>query len=72
MVREAVGLIKGRALIEVSGGMTLDKVQAMAAAGADFISIGALTHSAPAVDLSMDIVRRRRSPTSSRQHGRSR
>jgi nicotinate-nucleotide pyrophosphorylase (carboxylating) len=54
-VREASDLIKGRALIEVSGGITLQNVAEMAAAGADLISIGALTHSAPAVDLSMDI-----------------
>jgi len=40
----------------VSGGMTLQKVKDMAQAGADFISVGALTHSAPAADLSMDIL----------------
>jgi nicotinate-nucleotide pyrophosphorylase (carboxylating) len=53
MVRRAVALIKGRAAIEVSGGITMKNVQAMAAAGVDRISIGALTHSAPAADLSL-------------------
>jgi nicotinate-nucleotide pyrophosphorylase (carboxylating) len=55
-VRQAVGMIKGRALVEVSGGITLDIAGEMAAAGADYLSIGALTHSAPAANLSMDIV----------------
>jgi nicotinate-nucleotide pyrophosphorylase (carboxylating) len=53
MVRRAVGLIKKRALVEVSGGITLKNVRAMAAAGADRISIGALTHSAPAAAVSL-------------------
>lgn len=55
-VREAVALIKGRALVEVSGGITLETARDYAAAGADYLSIGALTHSVPAADLSMDIV----------------
>jgi len=55
-VRKAVALIKGRALIEVSGGVILANVREIAAAGPDLISVGALTHSAPAVGLSMDIV----------------
>jgi nicotinate-nucleotide pyrophosphorylase (carboxylating) len=54
-VRKAIDLIKGRALVEVSGGVTLTTVRDYAAAGADFISIGALTHSAPAVDISLDL-----------------
>jgi len=54
-IRRAVALIKGRALVEVSGGMRLDTVRDVAAAGADYISVGALTHSAPAADLSMDL-----------------
>jgi len=53
-VAQAVKFIKGRALIEVSGGMTLQNVRRMAAAGADFISIGALTHSAPAMNMSLN------------------
>jgi len=52
-VRQAVRLIKGRALVEVSGGINLKNVQSMAAAGPDRISIGALTHSAPAATLSL-------------------
>jgi len=55
-VRQAIALIKDRALVEISGGITLSNVHEMASSGADFISIGALTHSAPAADLSMDIV----------------
>jgi nicotinate-nucleotide pyrophosphorylase (carboxylating) len=55
-VRQAIDLIQKQALVEVSGGMTLDNVRDMAEAGPDFISIGALTHSAPSMDLSMEIV----------------
>ncbi len=55
MVAQAVKLIKGHALVEVSGGVTLKNVRQMAAAGADFISIGTLTHSAPAMNVSLDI-----------------
>ena len=44
-----------RCLVEVSGGVTLDTVAAYAAAGVDFISVGALTHSAPALDLGLDL-----------------
>ena len=59
-VRQAIRLIKGRALVEVSGGITLKNVRAMAAAGADRISIGTLTHSAPAATLSLVLEPRRR------------
>jgi len=55
-IRRAIRLIKQRAMVEVSGGVTLADVRKIAAAGPDRISIGALTHSAPAADLSMDIV----------------
>ena len=55
MVRRAVKLIKGHALVEVSGGITLSNVRAMAEAGPDRISIGALTHSAPAATLSLEL-----------------
>jgi nicotinate-nucleotide pyrophosphorylase (carboxylating) len=58
MIRQAVDLIKGRATVEVSGGVTLANIREIAAAGPDFISVGALTHSAPAASLSMDIVAR--------------
>jgi nicotinate-nucleotide pyrophosphorylase (carboxylating) len=57
-IRSAVERIKGRATIEVSGGVTLSNVREIAAAGPDLISIGALTHSAPAARFSMDIVPR--------------
>ena len=53
-MRQAVGLIDGRALVEASGGVNLDSVAAIAASGVDIISIGALTHSAPACDIGMD------------------
>lgn len=51
---EAVKLIAGRALTEVSGGVTLDRIARIAAAGVDIISVGALTHSAPSCDLGLD------------------
>lgn len=54
-IREATALIAGRALVEVSGGVTAENLRALAAAGVDLISVGALTHSARAVDLSMNI-----------------
>jgi nicotinate-nucleotide pyrophosphorylase (carboxylating) len=55
-VREAVRRVRGRARIEVSGGVTLDRIPRLAATGADTVSIGALTHSAPAADISLEIV----------------
>lgn len=54
-VREAVARIAGRALVEVSGGITLETIRAYAEAGADVISSGALTHSAAAADLAMEM-----------------
>ncbi len=54
-VREAVALVKGRVPIEVSGGVRLENVRAYAEAGPDFIAIGAVTHSAPAVDISLEV-----------------
>jgi nicotinate-nucleotide pyrophosphorylase (carboxylating) len=55
MMREAVTLIDKRAIIEASGNVRLETVETIAATGVDFISVGALTHSAPAVDISMKI-----------------
>lgn len=52
-MKEAVSLIDRRCEVEASGGVSLDTVEAIAATGVDFISIGALTHSAPALDLSL-------------------
>lgn len=54
-IREAVRRIGGRARTELSGGVTLDRIPELAATGADFVSVGALTHSAPASDLSLEI-----------------
>lgn len=53
-VREAVRRAKGRARTEVSGGVTLDRMRAIAATGTDAVSVGALTHSAPAIDISVE------------------
>ncbi len=53
-LRKAVALVRGRALTEASGGVTLKTVRAIAETGVDFISVGALTHSAPAVDIALD------------------
>jgi nicotinate-nucleotide pyrophosphorylase (carboxylating) len=50
---EAVAIIGGRALVEASGGVRLETVRAIAETGVDIISVGALTHSAPAMDISM-------------------
>jgi nicotinate-nucleotide pyrophosphorylase (carboxylating) len=55
-IREAIRRIGGRARVELSGTMTLDRVRRLADSGADYVSIGAITHSAPAVDLSLDVV----------------
>jgi len=52
---EAVRLTSGKAVLEASGGITLDNVREVAATGVDLISVGALTHSARAVDMSMEI-----------------
>lgn len=54
-ITTAVRRSGGRAKIEISGGVTLDRMAELAATGADFVSVGALTHSAPAVDISFDI-----------------
>jgi len=52
-MRRAVGLIAGRALVEASGGVNLETVRGIAETGVDIISVGALTHSARAMDISM-------------------
>ena len=54
-VAEAVKVAGGRCWMEASGSVTLDNVRALAECGVDFISVGALTHSAPALDLSLEI-----------------
>ena len=55
-IQQAVEIIKGQALVEISGGITMRNIRDMAKTGVDIISIGALTHSAPAMDLSMNII----------------
>ncbi|NUQ56597.1 MAG: nicotinate-nucleotide diphosphorylase (carboxylating), partial [Dehalococcoidia bacterium] len=54
-LRKAVELTAGRAKLEASGGVTLATVAAIAATGVDAISVGALTHSAPALDISLEL-----------------
>jgi nicotinate-nucleotide pyrophosphorylase (carboxylating) len=56
-VAEAVRRTAGRAVLEVSGGVTLATIAAFAATGVDRISVGALTHSAPALDISLEVTR---------------
>jgi nicotinate-nucleotide pyrophosphorylase (carboxylating) len=53
-VRRAVGRVAGRARIEVSGGLTVDRVRRLADSGADYVSVGALTHSVTAADISLE------------------
>jgi nicotinate-nucleotide pyrophosphorylase (carboxylating) len=54
-MRKAVMLIKGRAIVEASGNVTLQRVRQIAETGVDYISVGALTHSAPTADISLNI-----------------
>ena len=54
-LRDAIARIARRAHVEISGGVTLDRVRRIAALGADYVSVGALTHSAPAADISLEI-----------------
>jgi nicotinate-nucleotide pyrophosphorylase (carboxylating) len=53
----AVRIVAGRVPLEASGGVTLENVAEIAATGVDYISVGALTHSAPALDLSLELLR---------------
>lgn len=54
VVREAVAIVDGVVPLEVSGGVTFETIRDYAATGAEFVSVGALTHSAPALDLALD------------------
>jgi nicotinate-nucleotide pyrophosphorylase (carboxylating) len=54
-LREAVRRCRSRAIVEVSGGVTIERIPEIAAAGADFVSVGALTHSVRAADLSFEL-----------------
>jgi nicotinate-nucleotide pyrophosphorylase (carboxylating) len=55
MIDKAVGMVGKNARLEISGNVDLDHVGALACSGVDFISVGALTHSAPALDISLKI-----------------
>jgi nicotinate-nucleotide pyrophosphorylase (carboxylating) len=55
-LRDAVRQAGGRARLEASGGITLDNLAAVAATGVDFISLGALTHSAGVLDFSLEVI----------------
>ncbi len=54
-LKQAVDFVKGRAKLEASGGVTIKNIRAIAETGVDFISVGALTHSVPAVDIGLDV-----------------
>jgi nicotinate-nucleotide pyrophosphorylase (carboxylating) len=54
-IREAVRRARGRARVEISGNVTLERIPELAATGADYVSVGALTHSAPAIDISFEV-----------------
>jgi nicotinate-nucleotide pyrophosphorylase (carboxylating) len=53
--REAIRRIGGRTKVELSGGVTVGRIPELAATGADYVSVGALTHSAPSADLSFEL-----------------
>lgn len=53
--KEAVALANARVMLEASGGLTLESIAGITATGADYISSGALTHSAPNFDVALDI-----------------
>jgi len=55
LLERAVALVAGRALIEISGGITLERIPRLAQLGIDVVSVGALTHSAPAADIGLDL-----------------
>jgi nicotinate-nucleotide pyrophosphorylase (carboxylating) len=55
-MRQAVALIDHKAIVEASGGVNLDNIRAVAETGVDWISVGALTHSARALDISLELI----------------
>jgi nicotinate-nucleotide pyrophosphorylase (carboxylating) len=55
-VREAIAAVGDPARLEISGGVDLDNVRAFVAAGARVLSVGRLTHSAPALDVSLEVI----------------
>jgi len=54
VLREAVGLVAARVPLEASGGVNLDTIRAIAETGVNYISVGRITQSAPAVDIGLD------------------
>jgi nicotinate-nucleotide pyrophosphorylase (carboxylating) len=54
-LREAVEKVAGRARLEASGGLTLEMAREVAETGVNFLAVGALTHSAPVLDIGMDL-----------------
>lgn len=60
LMKQAVSMIGGRAIVEASGGVTLETIRAIAETGVDVISVGALTHSVKALDISLDLNQRKR------------
>ncbi len=55
-MKKAVKIVKGKAILEASGNVNMENIRGIAETGVDIISIGALTHSARAVDISMKII----------------
>ena len=55
MMHQSIKIIDGKTKTEISGGVTFERLEEISTSGADFVSVGALTHSAPAVDISMNI-----------------
>ncbi len=55
---EAVRLTAGRARLEASGGLSLERARDVAMTGVDYLAVGALTHSAPALDIALDLAPR--------------
>jgi nicotinate-nucleotide pyrophosphorylase (carboxylating) len=62
---EAVRLTGGRAELEASGGLTLDGARDVASTGVDYLAVGALTHSAPSLDIGLDLSQERRAEKAS-------
>jgi len=56
-MRKAVDLVGGQVLLEASGGLRLEMAADVAATGVDYLAVGALTHSAPALDIGLDLVK---------------
>ena len=53
-LKEAVKIVAGRAVLEASGGINLETIRGKASSGVDFVSVGRMTQSAPAVDIGLD------------------